>query len=104
MQQGDKALPSNNPVGHAPMLITLKQHWLFDPIWNTYTFEQCIDTGMQNDSEGLPSISLVSCGHLVKMLIRINVISNGSTLKPENIIAIIVRTLWFVRRWVPLLT
>ena len=42
-----------------------------DRILHTYyTFQHCLDTGMQNDDQASPSISPAGRGQLVKMLIN----------------------------------
>ena len=43
----------------------------FDQILHTYTFQHCLDTGMQNGDEILLNISPAGHGQLVKMLITL---------------------------------
>ena len=43
----------------------------FDQILHTYTFKHCLDTGMQNGDESLPSTSPSVRGQLVKTLITL---------------------------------
>ena len=48
----------------------------FDQILHTYTFQHCLDTGMQNGDEVLLGISPAGHGQLVKMLITLEPIGN----------------------------
>ena len=48
----------------------------FDQILHTYTFQHCLDTGMQNGDEVLLNISPAGHGQLVKMLITVEPIGN----------------------------
>ena len=43
----------------------------FDQTLHTYTFKRCLDTGMQNGDEALPSIIPASRIQLVKILITV---------------------------------
>ena len=43
----------------------------FDKILHAYTFYNCLDTGMHNCDEALPSFSPIGRSQLVKMLITL---------------------------------